>query len=142
MTESKHIKKYLRHTSRKLYCSKPTKAALMQGLYDELGEYAPHSYEELCQTFGSPSDVASQMMDSVDENEAKRQKRNKRFAIAGVLAALVIVIGVLGTFAADAWSKFYREGTWTVVYNEPVVTDRQELSDEELQKMWEEGKLE
>ena len=76
-------------------------------------------YSAIYQIYGSPMEAASQMLEGIDEDEIRRQKRKTRFTVAGVLVAFIIVISVLGTFAADAWSKFYQPGTTVVVTDEP-----------------------
>lgn len=142
MTANKDINKYLRQTSRKLCCSKSTKEALMQGFGDELEDHDLLDYNAICQAHGSPAEAASFMMEDIDEGEIRQHRRKRRFQIAGVLVALVVVIGVLGSFAADAWSKFYQPETWTIVTRKADSSTQQDLSDDEIQKKWEEGKLE
>mgnify|MGYP001037666800 CR=1 FL=1 len=141
MTANKDINKYLRQTSRKLCCSKSTKEALMQGFGDELEDHDLLDYNAICQAHGSPAEAASFMMEDIDEGEIRQHRRKRRFQIAGVLVALVVVIGVLGSFAADAWSKFYQPGTTVVVTDELRIVDEQELPDGTADNIVEKGYL-
>lgn len=142
MTANKDINKYLRQTSRKLCCSKSTKEALMQGFGDELEDHDLLDYNAICQAHGSPAEAASFMMEDIDEGEIRQHRRKRRFQIAGVFAALVVVIGVLGSFATDAWNKFYQPNSFVIVRHDANSDNPKELSDSEIQKMWEEGTLE
>ncbi|MDO4270243.1 MAG: hypothetical protein Q4C72_04865 [Eubacteriales bacterium] len=115
MTESKAIRRYTRAVSRELCCSKSTRRRLLDGLRQELEEYAGLDYERLCDEFGMPAQTAAQLMDTILENEVRSARRTKHIRFTAIIVVLVMLIVCVGGYALDKYMKYGKSGTFVVV---------------------------
>ena len=98
LMNEKLVQKYCRNVGKKLCCRSDTKKRLLEGLQQELAEndLGNLSYDRFLSRFGTPDEVAAQLMEAVDLEEAASQaKRRKRRLIC--LVAVVIVVLFLAT---------------------------------------------
>lgn len=97
------IKLYLSAVKKNLYCGKKHESALIEGLRQELLDFAEanpgYTFETLHDEFGSPQDVAMHLLESLDKGKIIRQTRSRqqvRFvAFAAVFLAIVVVLSFL-----------------------------------------------
>ena len=94
----KAVHRYVRAVSRRLICSKSTRAKLLDGLQQELMIYSALSYDDLCKEIGMPKQTAVQIMDDIDNKEIIRAKRKRYWAAAVVLAVFIAILLILSGY--------------------------------------------
>ena len=126
MMEDKIVRQYVRAVSRKLICSKATRAKLLDGLQQELSAYSALSYTELCAAVGNPEQIAEQLMESIDETEIDVSKRKRRFIIVLVMGILIVLLLLLAVYYIHAQQVVYGDFHLTrdnTESNEQIVSD-------------------
>ena len=98
--QNKVCRKYLRDVKAKLPCSGSVKQVLIKDLGERISEFAAEqqiSYDELCDQFGTPAEVAHGFEGAEVSSDIKtRAKRYFKAKIAAaVLAALLVAVTVL-----------------------------------------------
>lgn len=91
-------KNYINEISKNLVCSKNTRLKLLNGLKDELSFYTDLSYRDLCEKIGTPREISSQMMESINKIEVKRVKQIKLIPFFILALFFVILVGVLTSY--------------------------------------------
>lgn len=115
--DDKVIRKYCRCVSKKLCCRSDTKKRLLEGLRQELAEndLGNLSYDQLSSRFGTPDEVAAQLMEAVEPEEAareaKRRKKRLFYIVAGILAVVIIATAVYIYHLAHGAVAYYVEET-------------------------------
>lgn len=117
-------KNYINEISKNLVCSKNTRLKLLNGLKDELSFYTDLSYRDLCEKIGTPREISSQMMESINKIEVKRVKQIKLIPFFILALFFVILVGVLTSYYVHTNSiirgDFYVKEE-TVLENENVL---------------------
>lgn len=131
---SNSIERYLRDVGKALPCVRRTRRAMMEGLRQELAEFAESApdapFETLCEMFGDPETAASQLLDGVDEAELRRT-RNKKRVLIGVCIAACAAIAVFFYVQWYTAQQIISEGGFTVVIHEPKQVSSDEGTIEE-----------
>lgn len=110
---------YLRKTKRCLRdCPGPVKRRLLQGLGDELAEYAAQhpacTLDDLIAAFRPPQEAAQELCDNVAPVEKLRVRRRRHIITALLAVVLACVIAGLGYWIWDL-SRFQQ------VYGEDII---------------------
>lgn len=118
--------RYINEFSKKLICSKRTRLKLSNGLKEELSAYTDLSYEELCEQIGTPDEVASQMMEDINQSEIKKVKQIRFMPFLLITLLLIVLIGFLGVYYVH--TKSVMRGDF-YVKEEIVKTETVKISD-------------
>ena len=115
-------RKYLKQTGRKLTCGMRQNHRLMSDLKRTIGIFLDDcpdaSYEDFLEAFGSPAEMAAEMLRDVPEQEIAGVQRNRkwiRIALTACLAA--VAVGACGTVAYFIRYPYTAEIT-TVIYED------------------------
>ena len=97
---------YLKQVKKELRCSAKQKRALVQPLSQALQEFAQEnsavSIEQVTAAFGTPQAQAEDLMETLETAEIKKAFTWKHIVLIGVIAALVIWLGVAAAAFIDA----------------------------------------
>lgn len=91
------VEQYQRRLAKRLRCCAETKETLLAPFRQSLDAYLETtpgpSFEQLCAAFGTPEDMAIQMMECVSEEDAKKYRKQQR--VKRIIAALAVLVLLL-----------------------------------------------
>lgn len=100
--EAKAMEQFLGRINKCLCCRGKTKQQLIDGMKAEILERYPEpeqiAYSDLVKEFGDPADIAAELQEGLDPEEAAFVRKRKRVILTVSTIAAVLVIAVLGYY--------------------------------------------
>ena len=90
------IKQYCKSVKKELSCPRKIKSDLIARIMPDLEAYADEnpnaSFDDICDHFGTPKEVAESYLSSLDEDELKKRLKNAKKIWIAVIAVCTVVL--------------------------------------------------
>lgn len=109
------VKKYLKQIKALLICDAKTAKCFLSDFENDIVNYIEdtnaNSIDDVIEKFGEPESVARSFLETADIQKIRKRMRIKNIILSAIIAAVLMWVGYLTYFFADAVSSQHGHGT-------------------------------